>query len=296
MNSQPTIRYPATWEANLLAGSLLIFLIVSSGVLTVFFKLPAVLIVGQLLFVVPALVWIAIRRLPLKGVVQLHPISLGTVLWSVVLGLTCWMVVAGMSTLIEQLLAFIGPYPEIPLPKDQLEGAAYMFTFIVLAPLTEEPIYRGLILQAWLRRGIWVGIGVSSLLFGLLHSQIAPLLPLTLFGIVLGVLVQRSQSVLSSIFADASYNAAAVLFVIVPSLQATPDSTFMVAGAIALPITAFLVWFFIKQNPTPSNGMPPQETSSWLWPVITFLVVVSLFGLMAILEIVMRLNPNLKSL
>ena len=296
MNSQQSIRYPATWEANLLAGSVLIVQIGGAGILSLFLDLSIVLIVGQIIVIVPVLLWIAIRRLSLQTTLRLHPISLRTALWSVLIGLACWPVVAGMATLLDQLLSRIGPYPATPLPQNLTESAMYALTFIVLAPLTEEPIYRGFILQAWLRRGKWVGIVVSGILFGLLHSQIAPLLPLTFFGIVLGILAYRGGSVLSSILAHASYNAAATLFVVLPSLQETQAEFFIIAGVVALPIAALLLWLFIRKNPLSSSDVPPRETSSWLWPIISLLVVFGLFGLMAILEVIMRLYPNLKSM
>ena len=296
MDIQPSIRYPATWEANLLAGSTLVMLIVSAGILSAIFELSAVLIVGQLLVIVPALLWIAIRRLPLQATLRLHPISVRTAIWSILIGLACWPVVAGMATLLEKPLLLIGPYPASPLPSSWAESVAYALAYIVLAPMTEEPIYRGFILQARLRRGMWVGIILSGFLFGLLHSQIAPLLPLTLFGMVLGLLAYRSQSVFSSILAHASYNTAASLFVIIPSLQGTQETVFIVAGIIALPIAALLVWFFLRQTTVSSPTIPPQESTPWWKTIVSLLVVLGLFGLMAVLEIVLRLYPNLMDL
>jgi membrane protease YdiL (CAAX protease family) len=293
MNIQTPIRYPATWEANLLAGVLLVGLVISAGVLTVFFNLSVVLVVGQLLFAVPALLWIAIRRFPLRATLRLYPISARTALWSVLIGLACWPVASGMAALLEKPLSLIGPPPQIPLPTNWIESLAYAFTFIVLAPLTEEPIFGGFALQAWLRRGSAVGIVFAGFLFGLMHAQIAPLLPITLLGVVLGLLAYRSQSILSSILAHASFNAVASFFVCLPSLQGTEDVVFIVAGAVALPVAALLIWSYVRRNPPPSNGTPPRENSSWVWPSLSFLVVFGLFGLMALAEIMLRLYPNL---
>ncbi len=293
MDVKPSIHYPATWEANLLAGVTLVMMIVSAGLLSIFFKLPTVLIAGQLLIIVPALLWIAIRRLPLQATFRLYPIPARSVLWSVLIGLTCWPVVAGMSALLEKPLSLIGPYPASPLPGNWFESVTYSITLIVLAPLTEEPVFRGFILQAWLRRGAWAGIVLSGFLFGLFHLQIAPLLPLTLLGMVLGLLAQRSWSVLSSMIAHASYNTVATLFVIVPSLQAAREVVFLAAGILALPIAAFLVWLFLRRTPVSSTATFPQENTSWRGPVLSLLVVLGVFGLMALLEIVTRLSPSL---
>jgi membrane protease YdiL (CAAX protease family) len=267
-----------------------------AAILSVFFNLSVVLVGGQLLFIIPALLWIAIRRFPLQATFRLYPISARTALWSVLIGIACWPVAAGIATLLEKPLSLIGPPPAIPLPTNWIEGLAYAFTFIVLAPLTEEPIFRGFVLQAWLRRGSVVGIVLAGFLFGLLHSQIAPVLPITLFGIVLGLLAYRSQSILSSILAHAAFNSVASLFVCLPSLQGTEDVVFIIAGAVALPVAALLVWSYVRRNPAPSNGTPPRENSPWVWPILSLLVVLGLFGLMALLEIVMRLYPNLGQL
>jgi hypothetical protein len=296
MNAQPSFRYPATWEATLLVSVLLVGLIVVAGILTIFFNLTVVLVLGQLLFAVPALLWIAIRRFPLQATLRLYPISARTALWSVLIGLACWPVAAGASALLEKPLSLIGPPPTIPLPTNWGESLAYAFTFIVLAPLTEEPIFRGFVLQAWLRRGSVVGIILAGFLFGLMHAQITPVLPITVLGIVLGLLAYRSQSILSSILAHASFNSVASLFVCLPSLQGTQDIVFIIAGAVALPIAALLVWSYVRRNPPPSNETLPRETSSWVWPSLSFLVVFGLFGLMALFEIMMRLNPNLSQL
>jgi membrane protease YdiL (CAAX protease family) len=293
---QYPVRNPSTWEASLLAAILLVVLIVSAGILSAFSSLPVVLVVGQLLFIVPTMLWSRLRRLPLRDTFQLNPIPWRTALWSAAIGLACWPVVAGTVALLEWPLSRLGAYPSSPLPGNMLETAAYVLTLVVLAPLTEEPAYRGLIMQAWLRRGPRLGLIVPAVLFGLLHSQIAPLLPLTVFGIVLGILVRRTGSVLSSVVAHASYNTAAVLFIVVPPLQSTEDVAFMAMGALALPAAIVLVWRFVARNARPLTAMPQPETTSPLWSIMSFLLVLGLYVLMVMLELALRLHPDLLNL
>jgi len=288
---QADSRQPATWEANLLAGGQLVVLLVLSAILTLLLPLPAVIVTTQILFIVPALIWSAARRFPLRVIFRLQPISMSTAAWSLLIGVICWPVAAGLSTLLDRLLSRIGPYPGIPLPENWVEVAAYALTFMVIAPLTEEPVYRGFILQAWLRRGALTGVLVSGILFGLVHSQIAPFLPISVLGVVLGLLAYRSGSVLASILAHASYNAVATLFVVLPALQRTPDGLIILAGGIALPLAVLAVWAFVRRGPQPTVPLPPAETSSGVWRWITLLGVLGLFGLMVMLEIFMRLNP-----
>jgi hypothetical protein len=89
MNRQPSIRYPAPWEANILACGTLLMLLVFTGILSAFFPIPVVLIVGQLLFIVPSLTWIVVRHLPLQATFRLYPVTASTIIWGVLIGLAC---------------------------------------------------------------------------------------------------------------------------------------------------------------------------------------------------------------
>ncbi len=293
MEQQPPVRLPFTWEANLMAAGVLIWVLVVSVVLTVFFDLAVVMIVGQMLIILPILVWVIARRLPLRETFRLRWIGARTALESMLIGFACWPVVSAAATLLEKPLNLIGPYPAGPAPQGILEYAVYAVTFVIIAPLTEEPIYRGFILRAGLRRGALAGILLSGFLFGLVHSQIAALLPITFLGIVLGVLSYRSGSIVNTILAHACYNLLPTVFYLFPSLQEIPDAAIYLAGLSAVPVVALLLWIFLKTHPAPPVENPPRETSSVLWPVLTLGIAVALFCMMAGLEIFLRLSPNL---
>lgn len=295
-HSEDHVRNPSTWEATLLAAILLVVLIVSAGILSALSSLSVVLVVGQLLFIVPTVLWSTFRGLPLRATLQISGIPWRTALWSAAIGLACWPVVAGTVALFERPLSRLGAYPASPVPGNLIESGAYVLALVVLAPLTEEPAYRGLMMRAWLRRGPRLGIIIPAILFGLLHSQIAPLLPLTVFGVVLGILVWHTGSVLSSVVAHASYNTAAVLFIVVPPLQSTQDAAFMAMGALALPVAVVLIWRFVAQNALPLTATPQPETTSPLWSIMALLLVLGLYVLMATLEVAMRLYPELMNL
>lgn len=294
MDTPPTrIRYPMTWEANLLvAGLLTMILVLSAGAAAL--GLPIVLILSfQALIIVPGLLWIAIRRLSLRETLRLHPIGWRMALWSALIGLVCWPVVAGMACLFDRILSLIGPGPEFPWPTGLLESAVYALVFIVLAPITEEPIFRGFVLGAWLRRGTVPGLVLAGFLFALLHAQITLLVPLTLLGIALGLLAHRSGSIYSSVIAHACYNTIATVFIVIPPLRESPDWIFVAAGAIATPLAVLLLWVFARRYPGPAEEMPPREGFSWVWSALSLLVPLGVFGLIALSELVLRLSPDL---
>lgn len=294
MDTQPArINYPMTWEANLLVASLLVMILVLSIGAAVL-HLPVVLTLSfQIFVIVPGLLWIAIRRLPWRVTLGLYPIGWRAALWSALIGLVCWPVVAGMAVLVEWVLSLIGPGPEFPWPTGWLESAIYAAVFTVLAPITEEPIFRGFVLRAWLRRGTVPGLVLAGFLFALLHAQMTVVVPVTLLGIVLGLLAQRTGSTYSSMIAHASYNAIAAVFVVITPLREIPDWPFVVAGAVIIPLAVLLLWIFARRHPVSTEELPPREKFSWVWSAISLLPVLAVFGLVALGELVMRLSPDL---
>lgn len=90
---------------------------------------------------------------------------------------------------------------------------ALLIVFLsVGAPIVEELFFRGLLLRSLAR---WLGpiggvIG-SALVFGLAHFELLQLPALILFGLILGVLAQRSGRLGPGIVAHAAFNAVTVV-------------------------------------------------------------------------------------
>lgn len=88
---------------------------------------------------------------------------------------------------------------------------------IVFAPLFEEVIWRGMVLKSCVMAGAvpWVAVLLQGLFFAAVHFWGIPLTPgiivsgifLTVFGICLGALRVKSESLLPGLLAHAIYNA-----------------------------------------------------------------------------------------
>jgi membrane protease YdiL (CAAX protease family) len=107
---------------------------------------------------------------------------------------------------------------EVGQPAQHLTGLAHgagvvllVAVVVVGAPLAEELFFRGLLLRALSARiGTPGAVGVSAVLFGLVHFEPLQLPVLVLFGVVLGVLAVRTGRLGPSICAHAAFNAVAV--------------------------------------------------------------------------------------
>lgn len=89
---------------------------------------------------------------------------------------------------------------------------ALAFTAAVLAPISEELFYRGMLLAAVKQRvGKVLGLLISSALFGLAHLNVFSFVLLFGVGVVLALLATRTESLLTSIACHVSFNTAAVV-------------------------------------------------------------------------------------
>jgi len=97
------------------------------------------------------------------------------------------------------------------VPASGAEAAIYLVVLAVLPGICEELMFRGGILGAWERRGTLQAICVSSVLFCALHGSLQGLPVQLLLGFVLGLLVVRSDSLLTGMLFHVFYNAFSLL-------------------------------------------------------------------------------------
>jgi hypothetical protein len=143
------------------------------------------------------------RWLPLVGLVILIILfSLSAYLVSFyLLSLVAPTFVEGI---IRQVAANPSPKGSEPLGYQLLGGMVY----VVIGPIAEEFIFRGIILQSWAAKwGIRGALVVSSLLFGILHANV---LGLSLFGLIMGVLYIKTRTLIVPIACHALNNLTAV--------------------------------------------------------------------------------------
>ncbi len=89
-----------------------------------------------------------------------------------------------------------------------LRCSAFGISAIVLAPIAEEIIFRGVLYPLLRQRNHpQIALLASSLLFALIHSNVMTFLPLFLFALALVWLVERTDALIASITAHAVFNA-----------------------------------------------------------------------------------------
>jgi len=82
---------------------------------------------------------------------------------------------------------------------------------VIVAPLCEELVFRGYLYPlAKKYAGPWVGGLFSAVVFGCAHGNLGALLPLTIFGILMVIIYQKTGSLWATIAVHFCFNGAAV--------------------------------------------------------------------------------------
>lgn len=123
------------------------------------------------------------------------------------------------------------------LPGTERELALSILTLAALPAVCEELLFRGFVLGAWESRGTWFAVGVSSVLFALLHGNLYGLPAYLLVGAVSGFVTCTTGSVYAGMIYHTGYNAACL---ILPRLLQGGDSSGEVAVTGALLLSASL--------------------------------------------------------
>ncbi|HJS49340.1 MAG TPA: CPBP family intramembrane glutamic endopeptidase [Gaiellaceae bacterium] len=158
------------------------------------------------------------RGIPRRQAFALHrPES-----WPRALGL------AGLALLTIYLTAYVydrvlslfgdwNPTEEQGLVPDKWDssraGAFVAFFFVVtfIGPAVEELAYRGLGVSLLMPYGSVVAVLVTGVLFGAVHGLVIVLLPLSVFGIVVGWLRVRTNSIYPPMLLHSTFNGTALI-------------------------------------------------------------------------------------
>lgn len=124
-------------------------------------------------------------------------------LWGV-----CFMVAT--SVVLEPLMALL---PDVPNVYGR--GVWAFLTLVVMAPLFEEVIFRGIILEsARMKYGVMGAWLISSLIFGIVHGHPTVIVNAFFIGLILGFIYLRSGSLWSSIILHAINNGIAYVMLL----------------------------------------------------------------------------------
>ncbi|MBD0330359.1 MAG: CPBP family intramembrane metalloprotease [Thermoleophilia bacterium] len=134
------------------------------------------------------------------------------------LGFALFVGVALFAAAVDPILGASEEQGFVPEAWDRERAAPFAANFVLAAgvfPVVEELLFRGVGYSLLTRFGASAAIVVTAVLFGLAHGLVNALPILVVFGLGLGWLRRRTESVLPCVLAHAAFNAAALVGVVI---------------------------------------------------------------------------------
>lgn len=171
-----------------------------------------ILITEFLLIAMPTLIYTKLMGASIKKELRFNSLSLIDILLVVVTFITAYFAAVFINLLGEILISMMGNLivPDIPFAQNTAEYVVLLFVIAVSAGICEEILFRGFILRAYEKLGMWPAIIVTALLFSILHLNIQNILAPFFLGIILGFVVYKTNSIFAGILGHFINNAISV--------------------------------------------------------------------------------------
>lgn len=145
--------------------------------------------------------------------------------------------------------------PDFSLSGGFLYNLLTFISVVILAPIFEELIFRGTILQVLSKYNKVFAILVTSLLFGLLHLNMTQAVPAFFMSLILCYMCLKTDSLLVTILAHAGNNLLALMSVYSDNfvLITVVIMAFVIYGLITIILKSKEIDVFIKEEKTSVN-------------------------------------------
>ena len=174
------------------------------------------LIMSQLTIVVPAIIYILIRRLSLKDDLGLRPIKAGSAFMCILLT----VLITPLASLANVISQFFVKNELLQMSDSLLDVSPIPLLFLggIFGPLCEEFVFRAVFNNRYsvylgpMRAGL-----ISALLFGLAHMNINQCAYAFVLGVVFAIINRAANSVFPSMIIHACINLGNILMLVVSS-------------------------------------------------------------------------------
>ncbi len=177
----------------------------------------SVIVLQLLIFVLPALFFCRLRGGNYGRRIRVRLFELGTIPFIIMAALTLMLASCAVKFGVYSALDFAGSTSDIydAYIPDDIEGVgavAAIFTFAVFPAITEELVFRGIMIAEYETCGVIGASVLSSLLFAMLHMDLYLLPVYFVSGLVLALSVYVTRSLLAPIIIHAANNIFTLFF------------------------------------------------------------------------------------
>lgn len=206
------VNKPSILEANILYFILGIILFFLGSLVQSREIYSGLLITEYLIILVPNLIFLKLKDLPLKTTLRLNKINLRQIIYIALIMLFSYPIAAFLNTIVITILNLFGEtvVSSVPIPDS---GKKYLLSLFVigLSPgICEEIMFRGTIMRAYESMGKKKAIIYSSILFGIFHLNLQNLIGPIFLGFILATILYKTNSIYASMLGHGISNTIAM--------------------------------------------------------------------------------------
>ena len=219
MPETPEPRLTPADITRVLVITLMLFFVFSLS--ATFLDEKIVLLIGELLLIVPAVLYVRARRFPFFETFRLKPVQIGVLASTILLFLPVYVLTDELDRLIQHYF---------PMPDEWAQSILELVRFsswpqtisilaagVFFAAFSEEMLFRGLVQRSLeMIREPAAAIVSASVLFALVHFNPWSSIQILLLGIVLGYVAWKSGSILPSMLLHGLNNLLSILMINAP--------------------------------------------------------------------------------
>lgn len=180
--------------------------------------------------------------------VKTEKMNFVSVLTIIVISFACLFLISPIINVYDSFLTSVGVKEQtLPISLDSPLKLIYLiFSLGILAPISEEFVFRGIIFNGLKEKGLKNAVLISSLLFMLMHLSLHQTIYQFLLGIVLAMIYYYTQNIFASILVHFINNTFVLLInYFSPSFF---DYRFLTVNYIILALVLFVVGVIIIYN------------------------------------------------
>lgn len=255
------------------------------------------LISGNLALLLPFLLLAFVHRASFSEMLPFRPFRASITLPSLFIALAVSVIGYVASTVISSFLSWFGVMPvmaDFVFPDEPAAAFLFLLNIAVLAPLAEEIVFRGIILNMLRRFGDCFALLISSLLFAFVHMNLVQMPNAFIMGLVIGYFTLCTGSLWTGVCIHVLNNSLVLLLNGVLSgmnEQAQLLAMLLVYGLyLLLGIIALLLllknhpnMFYLRRSSTLSTERKKYST---FFSALTMVICLAVLGLFTISNIV----------
>lgn len=183
------------------------------------------------------------------------------------------------------LSELFGNPENVSIPQNVPDFLWLLLSVCILAPVTEELLFRGVIMKLLSPFGIVTAVVVSSVMFSLLHVSPAGIIVFFAMGVVLGIVRYVSGSVVACVAVHAISNFYSVIETVFYNQIEAMDNIYVIFALISAILFIPIILLYKKIYPQEEHY---QKTQYVMGISIGFILTLFVFMISSVLMIFMR--------